>query len=394
MTVPLFDITRQHVVLEDALLARAATVIRSGRYILGPEVEAFESEAAGRLGLSPGVFVSSGSDALLVALMAMGIGPGDEVILPSFTFFATAGAVARLGARPVFADICPVCFNLDLDGFQSRLSERTRAVIPVHLFGQSAEIGPILEVARGRGLRVLEDCAQSFGAEHRGDPVGAIGDLSAFSFFPTKNLGGFGDSGMVMGTDRELLARVRRLRQHGMEPRYYHREVGGNFRGDPLQAALLRVKLEHLDGWLEARAVNAGRYLDAMGGLSGVYRGDAAACSCLPGTLAGREGDDAKLILPVAYPHNRHTWNQFTVRVPGGRRDGLVSRLREAGVGCEIYYPVPLHRQECFADCAPDTCPVADRMSEEVLSLPIFPELREDEQAKVVDVLTEWIRTV
>ncbi len=392
MKVPLFDITRQHAEIEDELLGRAAAVVRSGRYILGPEVEAFEEAAAKRLGLEPGVFVSSGSDALLVGLMAMGIGPGDEVVLPAFTFFATAGAVARLGARPVFADVCPVCFNLDADSLAERVTDRTRAIIPVHLFGQSAEMGPIMEVAREHGLKVLEDCAQSYGAEHRGSAVGAIGDLSAFSFFPTKNLGGFGDSGMVMGTDGALLGRVRRLRQHGMNPKYHHREIGGNFRGDPLQAALLGAKLGRLDRWLEARAANAGRYLEALGSEDGVVRADADDCACLRGSGAVLRDDGTKLILPVGYPHNRHTWNQFTVRVPGGRRDALVAGLREAGVGCEIYYPVPLHRQECFGNFSPDSCPMADRLADEVVSLPIFPELRGEEQETVIGVLTEWIR--
>lgn len=390
--VPLFDITRQHAVFEDDLLAAAGRVLRSGRYILGPEVEALEAAVGEVCGLEPGVFVSSGSDALLVSLMAMGIGPGDEIVLPSFTFFATAGAVARLGARPVFADVCPVCFNLDADSLQERLSGRTRAVVPVHLFGQSAEMDPILEVAGRKGLPVLEDAAQSFGALHRGKPVGSMGDLCAFSFFPTKNLGGFGDAGMVTGTDPGLLERVRRLRQHGMGPRYYHPEIGGNFRGDPLQAALLALKLPHLTHWLERRRTNAERYDRELGDLPGVARADAEACSCLPGVNRSEPDDEVQLILPVAYPHNFHTWNQYTIRVCGGRRDALRSHLHEKGIGCEIYYPVPLHRQACFADASPDPCPVADGLAAEVLSLPIFPELMAEEQSRVIDALEEWVR--
>ncbi|MGF1530107.1 MAG: DegT/DnrJ/EryC1/StrS family aminotransferase [Puniceicoccaceae bacterium] len=391
MSVPLFDITRQNSTLESSLVRRATEVIRSGRYILGPEVEAFEREVGEWLGISHCLYVSSGSDALVMAMMALDIGPGDEVILPAFTFFATAGCVHRLGARPVFADVCPVCFNLDCDSLLDRISPRTRAVIPVHLFGQTANMTAIRAICGDRGIAVVEDCAQSFGARHRGEMSGGLGTIGTFSFFPTKNLGGFGDSGLVTTTDEGLYQRLRRIRQHGMEPKYYHREVGGNFRGDPLQAAMLREKLPQVSDYLKSRSENAAAYHELLGRLPGVSIADEKDCSCPMDTK--RIGADSKIVLPVAYSHHLHTWNQFTVRIANGERDSLLHFLREREIGCEVYYPRTLGEQECFQAHQPDPCPVSSALAGEVVSLPIFPELRRSEIEEVVAVIRAWLET-
>lgn len=361
MRVPLLDICRQNAPLEGELKQAFDRVLESGQYIQGPEVERFEQAAAAAAGARFAVGVSSGTDAILATLMALGIGPGDEVICPTFTFFATAGCVARAGARPVFADSCPDSFNLDVGSVEALITPRTKAILPVHLFGQPADLDPLLDLARRRGVRVIEDAAQAFGAEYGGRRVGAIGDCGTVSFYPTKNLGAFGDAGLVLTDDGDLDRRLRLVRNHGAERQYFHAMVGGNFRLDALQAALLGVKLPLLDGYAEARLRRAAEYDRALGPLAD------------------------RIVLPPRLADRTHIMNQYTIRVPG-RRDALRAFLGERGVATAIYYPVPLHRQECFAGAHDGRrLPVADALATEVLSLPVFPELRPEEQAAVID---------
>jgi len=381
MGVPLLDLNRQNAALHDQLAAAFERVLRSGHFILGPEVETLEKECAAFLGVKHTIAVSSGTDAILVALMALGIGPGDEVICPTFTFFATAGCVARVGATPVFADIDPITFNLDPADAARRITPRTRAIIPVHLFGQSAEMEPLLALAAERQLAVIEDAAQSLGARRCGRCCGTLGDAGAFSFFPSKNLGGFGDGGLVVTHRDDLAEKIRLLRTHGAKPKYYHKIIGGNFRIDALQSALLRVKLPHLPAYSAARQRNAAAYTGRLSRLPGVAMAD------VPGAADAAAGG-ARLVLPVALPDNDHIWNQYTLRVPGaGRRDALKQHLTAAGIGAEIYYPVPLHRQDCFAHLPPASLPVAERLATEVISVPVFPELTEPEREAVACAL-------
>jgi dTDP-4-amino-4,6-dideoxygalactose transaminase len=372
MRVPLLDVRRQNRPLEPELTAAFERVLRSGQFILGPEVERFEAAAAPVAGARFAIGVSSGTDAILVALMALGIGPGDEVICPSFTFFATAGCVARVGAVPVFVDSRAECLNLDPVWIERRITARTKAIIPVHLFGQPADLDEILEIARRHKLAVIEDAAQSFGAEYHGRPVGAIGEIGTVSFFPTKNLGGLGDAGLVVTDDAALAEKARRLRNHGMHPKYMHSTVGGNFRMDALQAALLAVKLPHLADYTARRQRNAAAYTRALAGM------DAGAALAIS--------------LPVMHPGRTHIVNQYTIRVrrgpawrlPESPRDALRSRLAERGISSEIYYPLPLHAQECFRRFGPHPAlPVAEQAAGEVLSLPVFPELTAEEAAAV-----------
>jgi dTDP-4-amino-4,6-dideoxygalactose transaminase len=362
MPVPLLDLNRQNGALHTEFLAAFERVLRSGHFIQGPEVEAFERECAAALGAPHAIAVSSGTDALLVALMALGVGPGDEVVCPAFTFFATAGSVARLGATPVFADVRSDDFNLDPADLARRITPRTKAIIPVHLFGQSADMDAILDLAHAHKVAVIEDAAQSFGARYGERCVGTLGDFGTFSFFPSKNLGGFGDGGLVTTTRDDLAERVRLLRTHGAKPKYYHAEVGGNFRLDALQAALLRVKLPHRHAYAAARRANAAAYSAALAPLA----------------AAG------KLVLPADLGRGEHIWNQYTLRVPGAsRRDALKAALTAAGIGTEIYYPLPLHRQKCFAQLPPVSLPVSEQLSSEVLSIPVFPELTTSERDHV-----------
>ncbi len=383
MNVNLLDLKPQHTALEPELQAAFLRVLRSGYFILGPEVDKFERSLAEFTGAKHALGVSSGTDAILIALMALGIGPGDEVICPSFTFFATAGCVSRLGARPVFVDCSPVSFNLDLDDVARKITPRTKAIIPVHLFGQAAEMDGLLELARQHGLRVIEDAAQAMGATYRGRQVGTFGDFGTISFFPTKNLGALGDAGVVLTNDTALYERIKILRMHGMNPKYYHEFVGGNFRIDALQAAMLSVKLPHFNGYTAARRRNAALYTERLAQVPGVK-------------IAGPETlkSDARLVLPVAYPHNGHIWNQYTLRVIGaGRRDALRAHLAARGVGSEIYYPLPLHEQACFAElgCQAEDLPWTHRLSGEVLSLPIYPEIPGEQIEQVCAAIAEFI---
>ncbi len=392
MQVPLLDLVRQNREFEAEAMEEVRRIYSSGQYILGRDVEIFEAAVSQYLGLPDAIFVSSGTDALLLSLMSLGIGPGDEVLCPSFSFFSTAGAVVRVGAKPVFVDVCPLCFNISVDDAQRKTTDRTKAIIPVHLFGQAAEMEGVAELASANELLIIEDAAQAFGAGYGGKMVGTMGDLAALSFFPTKNLGGWGDSGMVVGRDPEYLREARIRRVHGMEPKYHHHRIGGNFRGDPVQAVLLRLKLYHLERFNQLRDENASFYRSELSRIDGVRELSQEDCAC---QRAAEEEDSASLFLPVAYPHNHHIWNQYTLRVPGsGRRDALREWLLERGVGCEVYYPVPLHRQPCFREWVEDmdACPVSDQLAGEVLSIPVFPELSEAERAYVVEAMADFLR--
>lgn len=366
MAVPLLDLNRQNAALRAELTAAFERVIGSGHFILGAEVEAFEREAAAFLGAKHAIAVSSGTDAILVALMALDLSPGDEVICPAFTFFATAGCIARLGAKPVFADVHADSFNLDAADVARRITGRTKAIMPVHLFGQSADMEPLLALAKQHRLAVIEDAAQALGARHRGRACGTFGELGTYSFFPSKNLGGFGDGGLVVTGRDDLAEKVRLLRTHGAKPKYYHKVIGGNFRLDALQCALLRVKLPHLPAYCAARQRNAAHYEAKLAGLNGIIR-------------------------PAASAHNDHIWNQYTLRLPGaGRRDSLRAHLAKHGVGHEIYYPLPLHQQECFAHLPKVSLPVSDTLAAEVVSIPVFPELTPAERDETVAAIATW----
>jgi dTDP-4-amino-4,6-dideoxygalactose transaminase len=363
-SVPLLDIARQNGPLRDEIRASIDRVCDSGKFILGPDVEQLEASFARYTGAKHAIGCASGSDALLLALVALGIGPGDEVILPSFTFFATASAVWRLGAMPVFVDIDPATFNLCPKATAARITRATKAIIPVHLFGQCANMDALLQIAKKRNLAIVEDACQSIGAKLGDRQAGTIGDIGCFSFYPTKNLGGFGDGGMLTTNRDELAARLRLLRVHGMEPRYYHQIVGINSRLDSLQAAVLNVKLPHLDQWAKARLANANRYTE----------------------LFESSGLAGHLKLPATGMNCHHVWNQYTIRVPNGGRDKLRQYLAQHKIGTEIYYPVPLHQQACFRTLmySAGSLPESERAAAEVLSLPIFPELSATELETVV----------
>jgi len=363
--VPLLNLKAQYATIRDEVRAAIDRVLETQVFILGPEVEALEQEVSAYSHCAHGVGVSSGTDALLVSLMAIGIKPGDEVITTPFTFFATAGAIARLGARPVFVDIDPHTYNIDPAGIAAAVSERTRAIIPVHLYGQCADMDPIMNVAREANLFVIEDAAQAIGAEYKGRRAGSIGHLGCLSFFPSKNLGGIGDGGMVVTNDPDLADRVKLLRTHGYRPKYYNKVVGGNFRLDPIQAAVLRVKLKYLDGWTEARQRNADTYRRLLRE-AGVVLGDWDG-----GPLTDRSG----LVLPVDAGYGRHIYNQFVIRT--GHRNALMAHLKDRKIGTEIYYPVPMHVQECFADLGykKGDFPISERAADETLALPVYSEL-------------------
>ena len=364
--IPLLDLRTGYAQIREEIHAALQRVIEAQAFILGPEVEGLEAEIAAYSQCQFGIGVSSGTDALLVSLMALDVGPGDEVITSPYTFFATAGTIARIGARPVFVDIDPATFNLDPERVERAITPRTKAIMPVHLFGQMVDMDRLMEIATRHHLPVIEDAAQAIGAEHKGRRAGSIGDLGCFSFFPSKNLGGFGDGGMVTAQDPALADRVQLLRGHGMRPKYYHQFIGGNFRLDALQAAVLRVKLKYLDGWSEARQRNAATYrrLFAQAGISSVA-------------------------LPVEAPDRRHIYNQFVIRVP--HRDKVIQTLRDAQIGVEIYYPVPIHLQECFRYLGyrEGDLPASEAAARETLALPIYPELKEDAQHRVVEVVRQ-----
>jgi dTDP-4-amino-4,6-dideoxygalactose transaminase len=382
--VPLLDLKAQFAEIRAEVMPAIDQVCASQHFILGEHVRALEEEIARYCAASAGIGVSSGTDALLLALMALDIGAGDEVITSPFTFFATAGAIARTGARPVFCDIDPVTFNLSPAAVQTFIDVnctvqeglinratggRIKALMPVHLYGQSADMDPLMAIARRYRLKVIEDAAQAIGTEYKnGLRAGTIGDVGCFSFFPSKNLGAFGDAGLCTTNDAELAERLRVLRVHGGKPKYFHAVIGGNFRIDELQAAVLRVKLKYLDRWTGGRQRNAAYYDEAFA--------DA--------------GLGAKLRTPFAIPGYRHIFNQYVVRAQN--RDALRARLTERGIGSEIYYPVPLHLQKCFAylNYRAGDFPQAERAAEETLALPIYPELTQAQLAHVVTTVAEF----
>jgi dTDP-4-amino-4,6-dideoxygalactose transaminase len=365
MKVPLLDLHAQNGPLRDETFAAIARVCDSQRFIMGPEIDALEHELAALLGIDHAIAVSSGTDAVLLALMALGITAGDEVVTTTYSFFATAGAIVRVGARPVLVDIDPVTFNIDPEQVAAAITPRTRAILPVHLFGLSADLDPIMPHAERNGIPVVEDAAQAIGAEYQARPVGSIGAVGCFSFFPSKNLGAFGDAGLLTTNDARLAKRARLLRTHGMEPKYLHQVAGGNFRMDALQAAVLRVKAPHLAGWTRGRRENAARYR----------------------TLFRAAGLEGAVTLPVEPPGRVHIYNQFVIRA--AERDGLKRHLDELGIGNEIYYPVPFHLQPCFADLgyARGRFPQAERAAAESLAIPIYAELTMAQQETVVDAI-------
>ena len=382
--VPLLDLKAQFAQIRAEVMPAIDQVCASQHFILGEHVRALEEEVARYCAASAGIGVSSGTDALLLALMALGIGAGDEVITSPFTFFATAGTIARTGARPIFCDIDPVTFNLSPAAVQTFIDEqcaereglinratggRIKALMPVHLYGQAADMDPLMAIARRHRLKVIEDAAQAIGTEYKnGVRAGSIGDVGCFSFFPSKNLGAFGDAGLCTTNDAELAESLRVLRVHGGKPKYFHAVVGGNFRIDELQAAVLRVKLKYLDGWTEGRQRNAAYY-------------DAAFADA---------GLGEKLRTPLAVAGYRHIFNQYVVRAQN--RDALRARLTERGIGSEIYYPVPLHLQKCFAylNYRAGDFPQSERAAEETLALPIYPELTQGQLAHVVATIAEF----
>lgn len=370
--VPLLDINRDNQPRRAEFIEALTHVLDSGRFLFGPDVVEFEGEVAAYSQIENAVSCASGSDALLLSLMALGIGPGDEVIVPSFTFFASVSCITRLGATPIFADIRPDTFNVDPDKIEAAITPHTKAIIPVHLFGQCAEIDRICQIAGNHDLPVIEDAAQSIGAAYHSRPAGSWGLTGCFSFYPTKNLGGMGDGGMITTANAATADRLRLLAGHGMRPRYYHQVIGINSRLDTFQAAVLRIKLRYLPDAVEARGTIAARY-DRLLSEAGLV-------------------DDDKIVLPGRDENALHVWNQYAIRVRGGRRDALRTYLSEQGVGSEIYYPVPMHLQQCFADLDVDrdTLSETERASQEVLNLPIFASLTEEEQQRVVEVIAEY----
>ena len=370
MSVPLLDLEAQYRPLRDEILAAITRVCDSQRFIMGPEIDSLERELCALLNVPHAIAVSSGTDALLLALMALGIKAGDEVVTTTFSFFATAGAIARVGAKPVLVDIDPVTFNIDPAQAAAAITPRTRAIMPVHLFGLSADMDPIMAAANRAGIPVVEDAAQAIGATYKSRPLGAIGAFGCFSFFPSKNLGAFGDAGLLTTTDGALAERARLLRTHGMKPKYYHHLVGANFRMDALQAAVLRVKAPHLAGWTEGRRANAARYR----------------------SLFRATGLESAVTLPTEPADRSHIFNQFVIRTP--ERDALKRHLDQQGIGTEIYYPVPFHLQPCFAYLGhrPGDFPHAERAAHESLAIPVYGELTAAQQETVVSAIGQFVQ--
>lgn len=365
--IPMLDLDAQHRPIMGDIRAAMDKVIAEQAFIMGPEVAAFEADMAQYLSVKHAIGCANGSDALVLALQALGIGPGDEVITSTFSFFATAGAVSRVGAKPVFVDIDPATFNIDVSLIPPRITERTKAIIPVHLFGQMTPMAELMSLAERHGLKILEDGAQAIGATQAGQHATTFGHVGTLSFFPSKNLGCFGDGGMIVTNDDGYADKLRRLRVHGTgKIRYHYDMIGMNSRLDTLQAAILQVKLRHLESWHEGRMTNAARY-DVL--------------------LA----DVPEIVRPARIPGMRHIFNQYTIRVP--RREELMAAMKAAQIGCAVYYPRPLHVQECFADLGGKRgdCPHAEKAADEVLSLPIFGELTEEQMVRVVDVVKKHV---
>ena len=377
MNVPLLDLKAQYRTIRDEVRAVIDEVCDAQYFIMGPKVEEFEKAVAAYSGAKFGVGVSSGTDALLIALMVLDIRPGDEVITSPFTFFATAGVIHRLQARPVFVDIDPLTFNIDPAKIEAAIGPRTKAILPVHLYGQMADMDPIMAIARRHQIPVIEDGAQSIGAEYRGRRCGSIGDMGCFSFFPSKNLGAFGDAGMVLTNDPATVDKLKLLRVHGAPSTYFHKFVGGNFRLDALQAAILNVKLRYLDGWSDGRKKNATYYDQAIAGTGLIARGLVQT----PPAVYRRYGD-----------RHDHIYNQYTIRAKD--RDKLQAYLKARSIGCAVYYPLPLHLQECFGPlgCPAGTFPAAEKAAAEVISLPVYPELTDEMKAFVVAAIADFYK--
>jgi dTDP-4-amino-4,6-dideoxygalactose transaminase len=373
MGVPLLDLKAHHEPLHNEIMAALERIFRSQSFILGPSVGLLEERVATYCQAKYGIGVTSGTDALLIAMMALGVGPGDEVITTPYSFFATAGAVVRLGARPVLVDIDPTTYNLDPTKVRSAVSAKTKAIIPVHLYGQCADMAPIMEVAKQHNLSVIEDAAQAIGSEYRdGRRACGMGTIGCLSFFPSKNLGCLGDGGMVVTNDPDLAERIRVLRVHGSKPKYYHKLIGGNFRLDTIQAAVLNVKLNYLDQWTKRRQENADRY-EMLFRQSGLLQNGRVR---LP-----------EAVYRAAGVKHYHIYNQFVLRVE--RRDGLMAYLKEKGIGTEVYYPVPFHLQECFhyLGYKEGDFPESERAAKETIAIPIYPELTTEQQTEVVEAI-------
>jgi len=363
-SVPLLDLKRQYASIKTEIDEAIAKVVTHAQFILGPEVKTFEESVASYCKTKFAIGVASGTDALLISLRACGVGTGDEVIIPTFSFFATAGVVHNLGAKPVFVDINPETYNLDPDLIQEKITKKTKVIMPVHLFGQTCDMDPILDLAKKYNLKVVEDAAQALGAEYKSKKAGSLGDLGCFSFFPSKNLGGMGDGGMVVTSNPELAEKIKLLRTHGAKQKYYHDIVGYNSRLDTLQAAVLNVKLKYLDSWSKKRRENAQVYNQQLKGL--------------------------EITLPKAESFNYHIYNQYTIAVKN--RDELKDILKQKGIGCEVYYPVPLHLQECFSYLGykKGSCTISEMKASDVISLPVFPELTEAEQNYVISAIKQF----
>jgi len=366
MAIPLLDLKAQYKTIRDEVLRVTEEVYDSQYFILGPRVDAFERDFAAYCHSTYAVGVSSGTDALLEALMVLGVGHGDEVIVPAYSFFATAGVVHRLGARPVFVDIDLIDYNIDVKQIEAKISDRTRAIMPVHLYGQCADMTAINELAQRRGIAVVEDAAQAVGAEFGGQRAGALGTIGCFSFFPSKNLGGFGDAGAMTTNDAALHEKLVDFRVHGMRPKYFHHYVGGNFRIDAMQAAILHVKLPHLESWTEGRRRNAETYARLFAG----------------------SNIGERIVPPTQLEGRRHVFNQYIVRFPEGSatRDRVFEHLKSKSIGCDIYYPLTLPQQKCFADLpdANDPYPNSDAAADQTLAIPVYPELTEEQMGEVV----------
>jgi len=377
MKIPFFDLNSQFASIKEEIKSALDEVFKTQQFILGPRVEALEQTIANYCQTRYAIGVASGSDAILLSLMALGIGKGDEVLLPPFTFFATAGSVSRVGATPVFVDIDPKTYNIDPSKIERKITSRTKAIIPVHLFGQCADMNPLLEVAKEKKLFIIEDAAQALGAEYKPQPnsnglrAGRMGDLGCFSFYPTKNLGAFGDAGMVVTNEPQWAEKVRLLRTHGSQPKYFHKWIGINSRLDAMQAAILLVKFKYLENWTTERQKKSGYYRLLFNDF-----------------LSSVEG----LELPTIQYQNRHIFHQYVIRAP--ERDRLKRFLMEQGIGTDIYYPLPLHLQECysFLKYRRGDLPISEKASEEVLALPIYPELTEIQQTMVVETIKKFYK--
>lgn len=356
--IPLLDVSAEIESIWDEVTAAIQAVLKDGRFIMGPNVQAFEGEVAQYLGVKHAIACNSGTDALAMGVRALGVTSGDEVITTPFTFFATAEAISHVGAKPVFVDIDPQTYNIDVSLIEKAITAKTKAIVPVHLFGHAADMGPLMSIAQKHGLKVLEDTAQAFGSEYKGKKVAAIGDAGALSFFPSKNLGAFGDGGMFTTNDDEVAATVKMLRVHGARKKYYNETIGYNSRLDEIQAACLRVKLPHLDEWNEGRRQAAERYNALLADVDGVQT-------------------------PFAADYTKHVYHQYTIRVSGGRRDALQSALNEQGVSTMVYYPVPCHKLPVYSGEG-YVLPVAEKAADEVISLPIWPKITAEVQERVV----------